>query len=184
MGEQTREYPLVSACGLNCGLCPNHYTKGAFRCPGCGGKDFFNPACAILKCNARHGAIEFCFLCPEYPCGRYAAADASDSFITHRNQLRDNAKLQKYGFAAYQAELWEKMEILQALLDIYNDGRRKSFYCVAVNLLPPQELRAVMGRLACETGDSQTLKEKAKYAALLLGEAAQKAGISLKLRKK
>ena len=42
MGQQAseydREYPLFSACGLNCGLCPRFYTDGESRCPGCGAK--------------------------------------------------------------------------------------------------------------------------------------------------
>jgi len=34
MEYKQREYPLFSACGLNCGLCPRYHTDGISKCPG------------------------------------------------------------------------------------------------------------------------------------------------------
>lgn len=184
MKQPTRKYTLISACGLNCGLCPSYYTTGTSRCPGCGGENFFNPACAILKCNARHGGIEFCCECPQYPCERYDGAEMCDSFITHHNQLKDNAKLQTRGLAAYRDELCEKMIILRFLLDNHNDGRRKNFYCIAVNLLELDDVRYVMDRLANTTGAGTPLKEKVESAVHLFEAVAEARGVSLKLRRK
>lgn len=179
-----REYPLFSLCGLNCSLCPNHYTVGRSRCAGCGGVAFFNPSCAIVACAKRHGGVEYCFLCEEYPCERYTGADASDSFITHRNQLTDFEKAMAIGLEAYQVELNEKVKILQQLLGGFNDGRRKNFFCIAVNLLELRDIKRVMAQLEQETqADGQT-KEKAAAAARLLQAMADKRGVSLKLRKK
>lgn len=184
MKEHKREYPLFSACGLNCGLCPNHHTNGASRCAGCGGDGFFYPACPILACNARHG-VQYCCLCGEYSCGRYAEAGVYDSFVTHRNQLKDNEKAKAGGIAAYRAELDEKVDILQFLLNHYNDGRRKNFFCLAVNLLDLPDIREVLRRLEAESPAANSPpKERAALAARLFQATAVQRGVELKLRKK
>ena len=186
MGNTERPYPLFSLCGLNCGLCPNHYTNGPSRCSGCGsGAGFFNPSCGIIACAERHGGLEFCFQCPEYPCPRYEGADLYDSFITHRKQLEDNEKAKTRGMDVYRAELGQKIEILQTLLAQYNDGRRKSFFCLSVNLLELPELEALMARLADETqAEGLSLREKSGTAVRLLGELADSRDIVLQLNKK
>lgn len=172
---------LFSLCGLNCGLCPMHLDN---YCPGCGGGPGNQP-CAIARCSRLHGGIEYCYMCDEYPCGKYEGADVYDSFITHRHQLKDNEKLKRIGTDAYKAELEEKVEILKHLLGNYNDGRRKSFFCIAVNLLELQDIKSVAEQITAETEASElTLKEKAVLAANLFETMAQKRHIVLKLNKK
>jgi len=184
MKDYQRQYPLFSLCGLNCGLCPNHYTNGASRCSGCGGEAFFNPSCAIVACSGCHGGIEYCYLCEEYPCKRYDGADAYDSFITHRNQLKDNDKVKNIGIAAYQTELNGKVSILQGLLENYNDGRRKNFFCLAINLLELRDIKDVMKQIEAEINLDNPLKERAVTAVRLFQAMAKKRNITLKLRKK
>lgn len=179
-----RSYPGFSACGLNCGLCPRHHTQGASRCPGCGGKGFslVHPACGVLSCCVRRG-LEYCYLCAEFPCKRYDGADKRDSFITHANQMRDLARAKVIGPDAYIVELEKKRAILEALLGDYDDGRRKSFFCLAVNLLPLAELESILQDLLA-LSDAHSLKEKAALAAKALQAAADARGLSLQLRKK
>lgn len=109
-------------------------------CPGCGGGTGNQP-CAIARCSQQRGGIEYCYLCDEYPCKKYEGIDEFDSFITHRNQLKDFEKVKNIGIDLYQSELAEKIEILKCLFANYNDGRRKSFFCIAVNLLELQDVR-------------------------------------------
>ncbi|HOQ09753.1 MAG TPA: hypothetical protein PLG09_06470 [Syntrophomonadaceae bacterium] len=45
---------------------------------------------------------------------------------------KDFEKVKTIGLEAYQRELEEKIDILHYILDNYNDGRRKSFFCTAV----------------------------------------------------
>ena len=187
MGDYKRKYPLLSACGLNCGLCPRYHTDGTSRCPGCGGEAFFTkrPSCGVLSCARRHGGIEYCYLCEEYPCGKYSGAEQVDSFITHRKMLADFKKVKVGGIEAYQAELERKMTILQTLLAHYNDGRKKSLFCLAVNLLELKDLEHIMKKIETEAAQGdRTEKEKAALAAGELSSMAEKRGISLKLRKK
>jgi len=184
MTYKTRTYPQFSACGLNCGLCPRYYTKGSSRCPGCAGDGFLDvhQLCGILSCCQRKG-IEYCFDCDEYPCKKYEGANTTDSFITHRNLLQDMEKAKQIGMEAYSAELNEKIGILEKLLENYNDGRRKSFYCLAVNLLELRDIKSVIEQLEKESCANETLKEKAKIAVKLFDEVAEQKSISLKLRK-
>ncbi|MDL2289543.1 DUF3795 domain-containing protein [Clostridia bacterium OttesenSCG-928-F22] len=181
-----REYPRLSACGLNCGLCPRYHTQGGSRCPGCGGEGFYEkrPSCGILSCCKRHGEIESCYLCEEYPCKKYDGVEQVDSFITHRNMLDNFAEIKQDGLAGYRQQLDEKVRILRHLLEQYNDGRKKSFFCTAVNLLELDDVKQVMEQLSLETQANATSKEKAAFAVELFEKMAEERGVSLVLRKK
>ena len=179
----TRKNPLFSACGLNCGLCPRYYTDGPSRCPGCAGEGFTQAhcSCGVLSCCQRKG-LEYCFLCEEYPCKKYDGADLSDSFITHKNQFRDMERA-KRDLQAYEAELNAKVEILEKLLGSYNDGRKKSFFCLAVNLLELADVQCVMAQIAAQTTPGSPVKENAAIAQRLFQAKADEQNITLKLRK-
>ncbi len=180
-----REYPLFSACGLNCGLCPRYYTEGASRCPGCAGEGFSakHPSCGVLSCAQRHG-LAYCCLCGEYPCGRYDGADLTDSFITHKNQLKDLDKAKNIGIDAYKADLNSKIALLKNLLENFDDGRRKSFFCIAVNLLDLRDIENVTAQMADITSVKDSKKEKAAVAVRLFQTVAEKRNIALQLRRK
>ena len=185
MEYQVRKYPLFSACGLNCGLCPRYHTDGKSKCPGCAGEGFSaaHPSCGVLSCCQRKG-IEYCFICEEYPCKKYDGADLSDSFITHKNQLRDLDKAKRLGMETYKTELNEKVRLLEELLKNFDDGRRKNFYCVAVNLLELQDIKTVMGQIDGAVVFDTPLKVKAAAVVRLFEDMAENRGISLQLRKK
>lgn len=57
-----RNFPQLSLCGLNCGLCPRYHCNGISKCPGCGGKDFNlkHPTCSVVTCNQKHDNVEYC----------------------------------------------------------------------------------------------------------------------------
>lgn len=179
MKDFIRDYPLFSLCGLNCGLC-TMYIGG--YCPGCGGGEG-NQGCAIVRCSKQQG-VEFCSDCCEYPCAKYDGIDDYDSFISHLNQKKDLQKLRNIGLDAYKAELCEKMTILTALLEQYNDGRRKTLFSTAANLLELETLHQIMAELAEEVNAEMSIKEKAALAASKFNAAANEQGISLRLRKK
>ena len=132
-----------------------------------------------------HGGVEYCCQCTEYPCEKYEHIDDFDSFITHRNRRTDLEKVRQFGAEAYNTEQMEKMKILDILLSGYNDGRKKTFFCVAVNLLNLQELREALreieSRLDMET---LTLKEKSAFATGVLSETASRRKVELKLHRK
>ena len=181
MKDFNRTNLTFSLCGLNCELCSMHLDG---YCPGCGGGNG-NQSCAIAKCSLQHDKVEFCFLCPEYPCRRYEGIEEFDSFITHQRQIKDTIKAQKMGIEDYCEEQLQKANILKMLLSDYNDGRRKTFYCVAVNLLPLKDIENVMNSVVENTSfNNLTLKEKAENIISRFQDIAAKQGIILRLRKK
>ena len=166
-----RNNQYFSLCGLNCKLCSMNISG---HCGGCG---FGNQSCPIARCSLEHGKPEYCFQCSEYPCEKYANIDEYDSFITHRNQKADLEKMQRIGEENYNAEQVEKRQILDRLLAEYNDGRKKTLFCLAVNLLPLEDLRTVF-----EEDDLEIpIKDRAKNMEKRLRE---RSSVELKLRKK
>lgn len=171
MKGSIRNNPNFSLCGLNCRLCPMNISG---HCGGCG---FGNQSCPIARCSLEHGKPEYCFQCSAYPCERYEHIDEWDSFITHRNQKSDMEKIQNTGEDAYNAEQIKKRQILDRLLSEYNDGRKKTLFCLAVNLLPLNDLRAVFDKEDMDI----PLKERAR---LMEERLKGRSETELKLRKK
>jgi hypothetical protein len=81
-------------------------------------------------------------------------------------------KAKQIGINAYIAEQNEKIDILSVLLRDYNDGRRKTFFCLAVNLLELEDIKAVMENIKKDTDT--------KAVVLLFEETAERRGVSLK----
>jgi len=186
MEEYKRSTPQFSLCGLNCGLCPRYQTQGESKCPGCGGPDFHHkhPSCAVITCSKKHGSVKYCFECSSYPCERYRHAGNVDSFITYRNVITDFEKAKTDGVEPYMTDLQEKIEILEVLISTYNDGRRKGYYCTAVNLLSLPDLREIMNEIQEKIAPQDiTPKEKIEKIVRLIEARAKASNIELKLRK-
>ncbi|MHC1719875.1 MAG: DUF3795 domain-containing protein [Clostridiaceae bacterium] len=184
MREYRRGYPQFALCGLNCGLCPRYQTNSKSKCPGCGGKDFHlkHPTCAVITCSKKHDNVEYCFQCASYPCQRYIGPNKADSFISYRNVISDFQKA-KEGMDAYKKELDEKVSIVEYLINNYNDGRKKTFYCNAVNLLPLADLKDIMAEIKGNISKQNIdIKEKIKLIISLFEAKAKKENIEFKLR--
>ena len=63
------------------------------------------------------------------------------------NARRDLETVKRVGLEHYRETLGKKMEGLRFLLERCNDGRRKSLFCTAVNLLELEDVEAVIARL-------------------------------------
>ena len=180
MKDYQRQTPQFSLCGLNCALCPMHLGR---YCPGCGGGEGHQP-CAVIRCSQQHGNIAYCYLCGEYPCERHRELMEYDSFITHKNMINDSERAKRMGMEKYLSELDERTKHLKRLLEHYNDGRRKTFFCTAVTLLDIQDIRAVIEQIALSTKPGSSLKERAALAVGLFRTMAEQRGVVLELRKK
>ena len=75
------------------------------------------------------------------------------------------------------------MRALETLLAGYNDGRRKSFFCVAVNLLELEEIREAMQQIKAIPEDLP-VKQRSAMAVEALKAIAARRSLELKLRKK
>ena len=152
------------------------------HCGGCGNG---NQSCRIAKCSLEHGKMEYCYECGQYPCEKYEHVDEFDSFITHRRQKADLEKARSMGIEQYDLEQREKIKILSWLLSNYNDGRRKNFFCVAVNLLELSEIQEAVKQIQSNNGlCSLPFKEQCLYVAEVFQKIADRRDIKLKLFRK
>lgn len=180
MKNYRREHPEFALCGLNCRLCPMHLGN---YCPGCGGGEG-HQSCAFIRCSQEQGDVEQCFQCAQFPCGRYGSAMEYDSFLPHSGMVRNQELARDMGLERYLSQLEERRAILDRLLAGWNDGRRKGFYCLAVDLLEPEDLYEAMEQLDAALPEDAPMKEKAAAAVRVFQAAAQRRGVVLKLNKK
>lgn len=177
--EFKRNDPLFSLCGLNCSLCPM-FIRG--DCTGCRAGSWCAQYCKIAPCSVKHGGVNYCFECSEYPCAKYEGIDQRDSLMSHRNQLTDMAKAKRIGIEAYRAEQREKVAILHQILDEYDDGFMDVFFCLAVNMMEVDDLNTVLEQ-AKEEARNLDKHGKADLMEKLLQEKADEKGVLLELRK-
>ncbi|MFW9900418.1 MAG: DUF3795 domain-containing protein [Candidatus Thorarchaeota archaeon] len=185
-----KRYPTVACCGLDCGLCPAYYTKGPSRCPGCCGPDFFNkhPSCSIITCCVKKHDYETCAECDEFPCSKIDKWDKMDSFISHKVSLSNLELVQKEGIEHFISQQKRRIELLNIMLEEFNEGRSKSFYCIATALLQIDELENTLNvskqQLKEEKVDINDLKTKSKILKENLSKLARSQSIELKLKRK
>ena len=137
MTSLERIHHTIGACGIDCGLCPRFYTIGDSRCPGCGGVDFSlkHPSCKIKNCVMRDHHVTICSECNEFPCKIIASWDKGDSFVSHQNCITNLYLIKQNGYNHYLEIQNQRIQLLEILLKDYDDGRSKSFYCLATSLL-------------------------------------------------
>ncbi len=176
--EFERTDGLFSLCGLNCGLCPMQI-RG--ECSGCFNGSTCYQTCPIAPCSVRHGNVDYCFQCPEYPCKRYDGIDAHDSLISHRNQKKDMLKAKGMGIEAYLREQRAKKQILNQLLGKYDNGSKDVFFCLAVNMLDVNDLTEILS-IADQNTVGLAQREKAAFVEKQLRDCAEQRGIPLVLR--
>lgn len=75
------------------------------------------------------------------------------------------------------------MKILNESLNNYNDGRKKTFYCVTINLLELLELRELVKQIRiCEENQLLDYRRKYEYIYKLFMKKSKELGINFKLR--
>ena len=158
-----KKFPIVAACGLDCGLCPRFYTEGPSRCPGCAGPGFFtkHPTCSFITCCVRQKGFEVCAECSEFPCPKfktgaeYSRMNESSSYPSCRKILPNLFFIKRHGIAQFIRRQRARMRMLKVMIAEYNDGRSRSFFCRAAVFLESASLHASMlkaGKLIQERG--------------------------------
>jgi len=185
-----KKYPIVGACGLNCGLCPRYYTEGVSRCPGCCGPDFWqkHPGCGFITCCVKKRGLETCAQCVDWTgCERVAklldSAKYKDSFLSHRPLAANYAFIQKNGVEEFARLETGKQKFLRHLIDSYDEGRSKSFYCTSCQLVPLDKLKKALADAEIRIAEVNDIKEKAKLVRAAISRIAGNLQIDLRLRK-
>jgi hypothetical protein len=108
-------------------------------------------------------------------------AARADSFISYAPVPANIRAIREKGIAGAVEAMSARITFLRELLTDYNDGRSKGFYCLAVQLLPLDELQAELSRHADALTEANRSQRAAALRRAFTGLAGQK-GLTLKLR--
>ena len=96
--------------------------------------------------------------------------------------------IRKHGIEKFIEQQRKRIKILEAFLRDFNDGRSKSYFCIAATLLPIEDLELSIAKSRSkikEKGlESDDLKTKNKIVKGFLNNFAVDRRIELKLRRK
>lgn len=185
-----KKFPDIGVCGLDCGLCPRYHSESKSKCTGCCGEGFWeiHPPCSFITCAVKQKGLETCAQCKEsQDCARFArlyeAAEAHDSFISYKYILNNIVFIKEKGIEKFAKAQAEKKKVLQYLLENYDDGRSKLFFCTACQLLPQVKLNDALKTINAKLPEGADKKKRSKIARAALSKAADSSKIDLKLRK-
>jgi PP-loop superfamily ATP-utilizing enzyme len=181
------KYPEIGVCGLFCRLCPMYNTEAESRCLGCKSTTRIAVGCPFITCAVKKKGIEFCWECTENKtCEKWKkhreAGNKIDSFKCYQKLEEDISFIQKKGIGEFEKIQKQREHLLKEMLRDFNEGRSKSYYCIAVTVLDVEEIREVLTRAKKES-DGLDAKGKSKVLHSILDELAGKKGYCLKLRK-
>ena len=180
-------HPEVGVCGLSCRLCPMYNTQTNNRCAGCKSPARIALGCSFITCAVKKKGIEFCWECGENStCERWRRhrdeGKRRDSFKCYQKLETDIDFIQKHGIVEFEKEQKIREQLLKELLQNFNDGRSKSYYCIASTVIKIDELRTALIEAKAQSNGMQ-LKEKAKIMHAVLVSVSKKNGYLLELRK-
>lgn len=185
-----KKYPIVGACGLNCGLCPIYHSESKSKCPGCCGPDFWqkHPSCSTITCCVKQRGLETCAQCNDQAgCDKVAKrldfSSQRDSAISYRPLAANFEFIRKNGIEEFVRHEIEKQEFLKYLLNNYNDGRSKSFFCTSAQLVPLDKLKEAVAQAKTQITPEIDIKEKALLVRTAISNMADSLQIDLKLRR-
>jgi Zn-finger protein len=190
-GPDLKMYPTIGVCGLDCGLCPRYYTEGASRCPGCGGPNFLNkhPSCSFITCCVKKNNFEVCAFCPAFPCSKFKTDkeiqqfEGSSSYPPYKKIMLNLNYIKDYGIEKFIDNQKKRIRLLEKLLQNYDDGRSKSFFCKAAALLDinslEDSLHKALQKIKSYKISSTDIKLRAKIIKEILNESALKEKIVL-----
>lgn len=181
------EYPKIGICGLSCRLCPSYHTEAKSRCLGCKSKDRIVVGCPFITCALKKKGVEFCWDCEESEtCEKWKkhreTGKKADSFKCYQKLEEDIAFIQNNSVAEFERIQVAREELLKEMLQEFNEGRSKSYYCIVSTVLEIGELRDVLIK-ARQGYKGMDIKEKSKLLHAIIDEIAERNSCYLKLRK-
>jgi len=105
----------------------------------------------------------------------------ADSFTCYQNLENDIAFMQKNGVDEFEKAQKMKEHLINGMLREFNDGRSKTFYCIAATVLETGELEAALTH-ARQNSDGLDIKQKSRVLHSVLDEVARQRNYYLKLR--
>jgi hypothetical protein len=134
--------------------------------------------------------LEVCAECNDFPCQKFDSwfgNEAYDSFVTHKKTEPNLYFIKKHGVEKFIEQQKERIKFLKDMLEGFNEGRSRSFYCIAAALLSVDDVKKSIdsAKKEVKTLDikNDDVKSKAKILRKIIQDVADKKGIDLKLRK-
>jgi hypothetical protein len=182
------KYPEIGICGLSCRLCPMYHIPAESRCEGCKSEGRMKVGCKFITCAVKNKGIEFCWKCKEN--------ESCEKWKKHREygkkydtpmcyqKLEDNITfIQHKGLSEFQKQQKTREKLLKKMLSEFNEGRSKSYYCIASTVLNIDELKEAIEEAKNRSKDILDIKKKSKLMHSILDEIAEKNKYILKIRK-
>ncbi len=181
------KFPEIGICGLSCRLCPNFHTVGISRCGGCKSVIRMSAGCPFITCAIKKKNLEYCGLCDEKDtCEKWTNhrefSQKHDTFVCYQKLEENISFIDKYGLVVFENTQKIKETILQSMLDNFNEGRSKRYYCTTATVMMINELRIALYQAQKES-QGMNIKEKSKVLHSILDKIATKENYNLKLRK-
>jgi len=190
MNLSIKTYPTIGVCGLDCGLCPRYYTIGTSRCPGCAGPDFFNkhPSCSFITCCVKKKNLEVCAECSDFPCSKfksdeeYQQLEEPSSYPSYKKVMLNLNFIKEHGIEKFVEQQKKRIKLLESMIENFDDGRSRSFFCKAATLLDLTNLRSSLDKatqkIKTDKIKQNDVKNKAKILKAILDEIALKEGVN------
>jgi hypothetical protein len=181
------KYPEVGICGLSCRLCPAYNAEKSWCGGGCKSETRIAVGCSFITCALKRQEVEFCWECGESDgCEKWKKhreyGKRGDSFKCYQTLEKDIEFIRKNGVSAFVKEQKRREALLRAMLDEFNDGRSKSYYCIAATVMNENELkRALIEARKRKAG--LDVKERARLLHSILDRIAGERRYVLKLKK-
>jgi hypothetical protein len=181
------KYPQVGVCGLSCRLCPRYQTEAASRCFGCKSSERMAAGCPFITCAIKKAGVEFCWDCKDNgSCEKWKshrkAGKEHDSFKSYQKLEDDIDFIKANGIEKYDEQQVIRESLLLRLINEFNEGRSRSYYCIAATVLGIDELRDSLEE-ATARSTLLNITDKSKLMHSILDSIALKKGYNLKLRK-
>ena len=167
------KYPEIGVCGLSCRLCPMYNTEAESKCLGCKSPDRMAVGCPFLTCAVKKKGIEFCWECGENStCEKWKkhreAGKSHDSFKCYQTLEKDISFICENGISEFEKVQRQREDLLKEMLKDFNEGRSKSYYCIAATVLELEELQEALIRAKKESekpdsSDSSHKSDKIRY---------------------
>lgn len=143
--------------------------------------------CPFITCAVKRKGIEFCWECEESQgCDKWRkhreAGRSHDSFKCYQKLEDDISFIQENGVKEFEKVQKVREGLLVEMLNGYNEGRSKNYYCVAATVMELDELKDALAK-AEKKSEGLGIKEKSKILHSILDDIAAKKNYCLKLRK-
>jgi hypothetical protein len=180
-------YPEIGICGLVCKLCPSYHSSGKSRCSGCKSEYRMKAGCPFITCAIKKKGVEFCWQCEDSEtCCKWSqhrkTGKTVDSFKCYQTLENDIAFIQDNGIDEFKKVQEHRELLLKKMLTGFNEGRSKSYYCIAASVMEIGELENALSQAEKES-ETSDLIERAKILHGILDEIAGRKMYFLKLRK-